>query len=175
MVEILSLLWLLHSIGNMARRRGRSRVVFGLMLLACWFGGELLGAATGLALWGVFGDRLRLLSIYGLALAGSVAGAGLAWVWAASRPPVNGVWHDLAAVRIRTSRLWGVLAGGLFGGVFGAVLTSFMYGGASFDSSVPIAAQGFLVVGFVGGLLGLVSGLQQEPTGVGSKSDAIRR
>jgi hypothetical protein len=114
-------------------------------------------------MWEVFGDRLGLLPVYGLALTGAVAGAGLAYLWAASRPPVNGVWHDLAVEEIRCSRLRGVLTGSLFGGVLGAVLTSRMYGGVSFDSNLPIVAQGFLSVGLVDGLLGLVSGLQQEP------------
>lgn len=163
MIEIVSLVILLGVIGDMARRRGRHPSLFGLMLLVCWFGGELSSAALGFLLSGILGgEGPNFVLMYGLALFGAAAGAGLAFFWAASIAPVDGVWRDLASSPVRRSRLWGVLAGSLFGGLLGAVVTGAMYGGVQFDGSLPLVVQGFLAVGFVGGLLGLVSGLQSE-------------
>jgi hypothetical protein len=36
-----------------------------------------------------------------------------------------------------------------------------MYGGGQVEGNLPVIVQGFLAVGFIGALLGLVSGLQK--------------
>jgi hypothetical protein len=36
-----------------------------------------------------------------------------------------------------------------------------MYGGQEVEGNLPLVVQGFLAVGFIGALLGLVSGIQK--------------
>src|SRR5205814_243965 len=159
MLEIIALLISFGVIGNMACRRGRSESLFGLLLTVCWFGGEVAGGVVGYACSvAAYGDQPNLLLIYGLALSGAALGAGLAFLIAHRLPPIDGVWREVPVTPVRRSRLWGTVAGGLFGGVIGAVVVLLMYGGVQVDASLPLVMQGFLGVGFLGALLGLISG-----------------
>jgi hypothetical protein len=162
MIELIVLIVLMGKIGDMARRRGRSPNLFGLLLLVCWFGGEAAGAVLGYLLSGAGGaGKPNLLLIYGPALVGAALGAGIAFLAARSLSPVGGVWRELAELPVRRSRLLGAVVGGLGGGVIGAVVVWRMYGGEQFEGNLPMVVQGFLAAGFVGALLGLVSGLQK--------------
>jgi hypothetical protein len=102
------------------------------------------------------------LMVYGIALDGAAVGGTCAMLIARSVSPVGGVFHDLHEEPVRRSRLAGALVGGVAGGVMGAILPARMYAGESTDSPVPIVVQGFLAVGTVGALLGLVSGIQKK-------------
>jgi hypothetical protein len=166
MIEIIALLVLLGKIGDMARRRGRNPSLFGLLLLVCWLGGEVAGAVLGYMLSGSTqaGEPNLLLLIYGLTLAGAAIGAGIAFLVARSLGPVDGVWREPADLPVRRSRLWGVVVGGVGGGVIGAIVTAFMYGGEQSGGNpplMPMIVLSFLAVGFIGALLGLVSGVQK--------------
>jgi hypothetical protein len=163
MVEILALLALTRIIGDMARRRGRSASGFQLMLLVFWFGGEILGAALTYALVADSQQgKVNLVPIYCYALVGAVAGAVLAFVVAKMAKPVDGRWIDVQDDESRRSRLKGAIIGGLAGGVFGALVVKFLYGDDPGAEEMSLMLQGFLAVGLVGALLGLVSGLQKE-------------
>jgi hypothetical protein len=50
MLEILVLFWLGRDIGRMAESKGRSKAGYIVMLVVCWFIGELLGAMVGAVL-----------------------------------------------------------------------------------------------------------------------------
>jgi hypothetical protein len=162
MLEIVVLLVLSGIIGNMARRRGRSPSLFGFLLIACWFSGEVAGAVLGYILSaGTVTGKPNLLLVYGLALCGAAAGAGLAFLIARSLGPLDGVWRDVSGVPVRRSRLLGAVVGGVGGGVIGAIVVAVMYGGEQTEGNLPMVVQGFLAVGFIGALLGLVSGVQK--------------
>jgi hypothetical protein len=162
MFEIILLLVLSGMIGDMARRRGRSPSLFGLLLIACWFGGEIAGAVLGYALSAnAATGKPSLLLAYGLALCGAAAGASLTFLIARSLGPVDGVWREVSEVPVRRSRLLGAIVGGAGGGVIGAIVVAVMYGGEQVEGNLPMVVQGFVAVGFVGALLGLVSGVQK--------------
>jgi hypothetical protein len=122
MPEIITLLVLGGIIRDMALRRGRSPLLFGLMLFALWFGGELAGAVLGFMLSRAIPN---VLLIYILALAGASAG-------------------------------------GVGGGVIGAGIVATMFKGALWEGPLPLPIQAFLVVGFLGALLGLISGVERS-------------
>jgi hypothetical protein len=159
MLESIALIVLIGKVSDMARRRGRSTSLFGLMLLIGWLVGEGAGGTLGYL---AHSGGTNLLLIYGLALAGATVGAGIAFLVAASFRPVDGAWRDLGKLPVRRSRLRGALIGGVAGGVFGALVVAFMYGGQQSEGNLPLVLQGFLAVGFVGALLGLVSGVQKD-------------
>jgi hypothetical protein len=159
MPEIITLLVLGGIIRDMALRRGRSPLLFGLMLFALWFGGELAGAVLGFMLSRAIPN---VLLIYILALAGASAGGVIALLIANSLPPVDGVWRDPATFPPRRSRLWGAVAGGVGGGVIGAGIVATMFKGALWEGPLPLPIQAFLVVGFLGALLGLISGVERS-------------
>jgi hypothetical protein len=162
MLEIIALLVLCGLIGDMARRRERTPSVFQAMLVLLWFGGEIAGGVLGYVLAVSSGQAPNLLLIYGGALAGAVCGAASAFVLAKSYGPLNGEWKDLAELPVRRSRLLGAVVGGIGGGAVGAAVIWFMYRDVQTEGNLPIALQGFLAVGIVGALLGLVSGVQKE-------------
>ena len=154
MIEIIVLIVLMGKIGNMARRRGRSPNLFGLLLLACWFAGEVVGAVLGYILSGAWNwGKPNTLLIYGLALVGAALGVGIAFLVARSLSPVEGVWREPAELPVRRSRLLGAVVGGVGGGVIGAIVVGIMYGGEQVEGNLPLVVQGFLAVGFVGALL----------------------
>jgi len=155
MVEIIALLVLVQKIGDMARRRGRSVNLFGTLLVACWFCGELAGMVLGYKL---YGNAL----MYVLALVGAAVGTVIAFLIARSLGPIDGEWRDISELSVGNSRLWGAVAGGVGGGIIGAIIVTVLYGGEQVEGNVSIVVQGFLAVGFFGTLLGLVSGLQQN-------------
>ena len=152
MLEIIALIALVGKIGDMARRRGRSPALLGLLLIVCWFGGEVAGAVLGYKL---SAGRPNMLLIYGLALAGAGVGVGIAFLVARSLSPVDGVWRELPELSMRRSRLWGAVIGGVAGGVIGAIFVVVMYRG---QQEPPVVAS-FFAVGFLGALLGLISGV----------------
>ena len=86
----------------------------------------------------------------------------VAFLIARSFSPIDGVWRELSEMPIRRSRLWGAVAGGVGGGVIGAIAVAAMYGGEQTEGNLPLMVQGFLAVGFVGALLGLVSGVSKR-------------
>jgi hypothetical protein len=162
MIEIITLIVLLGKIADMARRRGRSPALFSILLLVCWFVGEAAGFVLGFVLSGARGTgEPNWLLIYGLALAGAAIGGALAFLIARAIGPVDGVWRELTSLPVRRSRLWGAVAGGVGGGIIGAAVVALMYGGKQFENNLPIIVQGFLAVGLLGALLGLVSGVQK--------------
>lgn len=161
MIEIIAVLLLAGVIGDMARRRGRSPTLFGLLLVLFWFGGEALGGLVGYV-WtrDVGSGRYDLLVTYGLALCGAIAGGGLAVLVVHSLGPVDGQWRELASLPARQSRLLGAVVGGIAGGVVGALCVLLLHGGELTGDGLSRTAIGFLTVAFVGSLLGLVSGLR---------------
>jgi hypothetical protein len=161
-LEIIALLVLGGLIGDMARRRERTPSLFQAMLVLFWFGGEIAGGVLTYVLAVSSGPAPNLLLIYAGALAGAVCGAASAFVLAKSFGPLNGEWKNLAELPVRRSRLLGAVVGGVGGGVLGAALVKFMYGNVQTEGNLPIVLQGFLAVGIVGALLGLVSGVQKE-------------
>ncbi len=80
--SILVLIGLEKSIGDMARRRGRSPLAFGLLLLLCCGGGFIAASA-------VLG--------YGLRFIGAALGVGLAFWIARSFEPIDGVYREVVA------------------------------------------------------------------------------
>jgi len=163
MLEIIALILLCDRVAAMARRRGRSPTLFELMLVGLWFAGEVAGAVLGVILAGAGGrGGPDLLVVYGLALAGAAIGGVCAFVIARSVSPVGGAYRDLPKGPFPRSRLVGALVGGVGGGLFGALITGLMFGGEPVEGNLPIVVQGFLAVGTVGALLGLVSGVQKK-------------
>lgn len=162
MIEIIVLVVLLGMIGDMARRRGRSSSRFGLLLVVGWFGGEIAGGVLGSVVSRDAAGKPNMLVVYGFALCGAAIGAGLVFLFVLTRAPVGGVWRDLSALPVRRSRLLGAVVGGVGGGAIGALVVVFMYGAEQTEGNLPLAVQGCLAVGFIGALLGLVSGVQKE-------------
>ncbi|MCA9068727.1 MAG: hypothetical protein KDA84_07380 [Planctomycetaceae bacterium] len=160
MLEIILLIVLSGIISDMARRRGRNPTLFSLLLIAFWLGGEFAGAVLGYSLSSDAG-KPNMLLIYGLALGGAILGAGLAFLIARSLSPVDGVWRDLTKEPVQNSRLLGAIVGGVGGGVIGAGVAFYMYGDGRAADNIPMMVQAILAVGFIGALLGLVSGLQK--------------
>jgi hypothetical protein len=74
---------------------------------------------------------------------------------------VDGVWRELAELPVQRSRLWGAVIGALAGGAIGAIVVAVLYGGEQGEGNLPLMVQGFLAVGFLGALLGMVSGFQK--------------
>jgi hypothetical protein len=162
-LEIIALMVLMGRIGDMARRRGRHPALFSLLLLVCWFGGEVAGAVLGYVLSNPGGTaQPDTPLIYGLALLGAAVGAVAAFLVARSFSPVDGVWREPDALPIRRSRLRGAVVGGVCGGVIGAVVIAVIYGVQEVKANLPMMALGCLAMACVGALLGLVSGLQKE-------------
>jgi hypothetical protein len=166
MLEIIALFVLVGKIGSMARSRHRSPLLFGLLLLVCWFGGEAAGAAIGYLQSGTAQTGMpNILKIYGLALAGAAVGAGVAFLAVQLSGPVDRMWREPTELPGRRSRLWGAVAGGVAGGLIGAILVAVMYGQIQVEDRMPMVVESSLVVGSIGALLGLVSGVQKKVSG----------
>lgn len=163
MFEIIAILLTFGQVGEMARRRGRSAILFELMFLVCWFCGEIAGGIFGFLVNGILGlVQPNLLLIYGFAFAGALFGAGFAFLLAKCIGPVDGIWRDPSQTPIQNSRLLGAVIGGIGGGTIGAIAMVWLYRREQLAGNWSIVLQGFLVVGFVGALLGLVSGVRKN-------------
>ena len=83
MLEILLVIHLSKQIGNVLRKKGRSPGWYQAMLVAFWFGGELMGLLVSAAL---MGGEVNALAYVG-ALLGAGVGAGLAFFVAHQATP----------------------------------------------------------------------------------------
>lgn len=161
MIEILVLIKLCQMIGDVARRRGRDPVPYGLLLVVCWIAGEIGGAMLGVSIAGGDAGTMGTLLLYGFALGGAAIGATVAFLIARSRPVIEGQVPDPPNAPARRSRLMGALVGSVGAGLICAFIV--MY---AVDTKVAgwqrTALLFMLSATFVGGLLGSVSGLQKE-------------
>lgn len=93
MLEILLVVFLCRGMGKLLRNKGRKPLLFQILLVLSWIGGELLGGVAG----GIIhvlqhGDQPFEpgLSVYLLALCGAVCGAGfwflVAWLLPSAQP-----------------------------------------------------------------------------------------
>ncbi len=84
MCEILFLYFLGKKIYETAENKGRPGILFVLLLIGLWFGGEIFGAVVGTIL--VKGNQESLGPVYVCALFGAAAGAILSFVIAGIIP-----------------------------------------------------------------------------------------
>jgi len=160
MIEVVALVVLLGKIGDMARRRGRSPNLFGLMLVICWCVGEIAGGILGFIL-GLTLERsmnVNPLVFYTVALLGGALGGWIAFRIAGLIDPVGGVWREPEEFGTRRYRLLGAVVGGVVGVVMGAFIVWMTHGNAhvmAYDRLILLAA------GFMGALFGVVSGVQK--------------
>jgi membrane protein DedA with SNARE-associated domain len=85
MLEILALVYLTRKIGRMVEEKGRKGGWYKALTVFLWIGGEIVGAVLGAILAG--GEESILLYLF--ALMGAAAGAGTAYLIAASLSPLN--------------------------------------------------------------------------------------
>jgi len=90
MLEIMILIAMSRSIGDIVQAKGRARIGYQLLLWLFWFGGELCGAIAGGVLSAAGGgDEPNLILVYGCGLAGAVVGAVLAFAIAKGVPSLQ--------------------------------------------------------------------------------------
>lgn len=163
MLEIIALLTLGKAIAAMATRRGRSAALFVVMLLVLWLGGEFAGAILGALAVAAGGHSMddHMFMVYLGCLVGAAAGAVTAFTVAYNIPPAEGRSHEQDIIPLdaplRTSRAKGAIIGAVFGGLIGAFIAFGMRSG----ELAPVA-MGAVAVGTLGGLFGMLSGLQTE-------------
>jgi uncharacterized membrane protein YgaE (UPF0421/DUF939 family) len=91
MLEILLLFWLGRKIAAIAGDKGRSGVLFVILLLFLWIGGEFFGAILGavISIMATGQEEPNFLMVYGLALLGAATGAVISFLIAHAVPPVD--------------------------------------------------------------------------------------
>jgi len=92
MCEILLLVLMGKKIAQMANEKGRSGALFVVMLVLCWFGGEIFGAIFGAILVG--GDEDKMFVAYLCGLVGAGAGAGLTFLTVSLLTPAHDYEED---------------------------------------------------------------------------------
>jgi len=78
MLEILALWWLTKRVGAIAKQKGHESLVYQIIAVLLWFGGEIVGGVLGLILSALLEDSFGCL-IYLFALFGAVVGGGAAY------------------------------------------------------------------------------------------------
>jgi len=168
MIEIVALFLLLGKIGDMARRRGRSPNLFGLLLVVCWFCGQvgaacatlfvfllLFAAPPGATASHDWPARYFWSLLYGCSLLGAALGAWFAFRVARSLDPVDGVWVDTEQVVAKRSPIRGAIVGGVAGVVAGAGIVWITIGGVRVEGHIQsIAVAVLLGAGLIGAILG---------------------
>ena len=90
MCEIIMLVILCRSIGNVVAAKGRQKIGYQLMLVGLWIGGEILGVIAGIAVIGATGGgKNDAVFAYIGALGGALLGAMTAFIIASSLPPIH--------------------------------------------------------------------------------------
>lgn len=87
MIEIILLIYLTRTVGNIIRAKNRKTGWYKFMVVGLWFGGEILGAITGGVIVGL-SDAPQAI-IYLFALAGAAIGATVSYIIAKSVPPLE--------------------------------------------------------------------------------------
>lgn len=83
MLEIIVVIMLCKSIGNILRNKGRNPLLFQFLLVAMWIGGEVVGAVVGMIVYaaqhGAPPDGIALVP-YLFAIGGAACGAGFVFL-----------------------------------------------------------------------------------------------
>lgn len=74
MIEILALVYICKSVGNIARNKGRATVGYQALAVVFWFGFEFLGAVAAVV-FATGAEEPGMLFLYAGALAGAAVGA----------------------------------------------------------------------------------------------------
>lgn len=92
MLEIILVIVLCKSIGNVLRNKDRNPLLFQVMLVAMWIGGEIVGAIVGMIVYaiqhGAPPDGIALVP-YLFAIAGAGCGAAITFLIAHLMPPAE--------------------------------------------------------------------------------------
>ncbi len=91
MLEIFILIKLSRKIHAIAEEKGRTGSLYVLLLILCWFGGEIGGAFGGLMLSSFLngGQEPDMLMLYVGAIAMAALGAFLAFTFARAQPALD--------------------------------------------------------------------------------------
>jgi hypothetical protein len=103
MCEILLLWFMGKKIAAMAENKGRAAVLFVVMLVLLWFGGEICGGIFGFIL--IRGNEDKMPVVYICALLGAAAGAGLSFLIVGLLPPAHDEDRPRRRRRPRRARL----------------------------------------------------------------------
>ena len=99
MLEIILVFMLCKSIGNVLRNKGRNPVLFQVLLVLMWIGGEIAGFIVGAIVYamqhGGPPDGFELSS-YVFAIVGAACGAGFTFLVAHLIPAAQTVENDFA-------------------------------------------------------------------------------
>jgi hypothetical protein len=82
-LEIILLVVLCKSMGNVLRNKGRKPLLFQFLLVGMWLGGEIVGAIIGTVVYAIRNGAPPEgieLSTYLFAIVGAAAGAGLCFL-----------------------------------------------------------------------------------------------
>jgi hypothetical protein len=89
MLEILLIIFLARKIGAMVEAKGHGKILYQVVFVAFWFGGEVFGAIAGVILASSGGKEPGFAIPYICALIGALVGAVAAFILAACIPEVQ--------------------------------------------------------------------------------------
>ena len=89
MIEIIVVIFLCRRLGRFMRAKGRRPLALQILLVLCWFGGEILGGIVFVIFQAIRGEPVDDLNLmfYAVALLGAACGAGLTFLLASIIPP----------------------------------------------------------------------------------------